>query len=229
MTALEWEGVNEVVELWDSDLKQRPIVSGFLKDKDIGSKRFISMPDRFTNTINTADSTNGPVCRPAVINNFTGDLSGTQAWWAQWKAFMFETPLTVHTKKGLVEQLPCQMLSKISRSKYPALSEEEERISLPLQTLCLALFDATMIHMLNTLSPGGEWLTIKRRLFDELFVKKQARTLEVLQTDRYRACDLVFLQEVAANFVGTLAGSSLATSHHLLAPEKLDAKRDQNS
>jgi hypothetical protein len=53
------------------------------------------------------------------------------------------------------------------------LSEEEERISLPLQALNLALFDAVLVHMMNTLSPDGEWLTIKRRLCDALFVNKQ--------------------------------------------------------
>jgi len=226
MSGLEWEGVDEVVALWNSDLKSRLIVSGFMKDKEIGSKRFISMPDRFTNTINTATAT---VCRPAVINNFVGDLTDSQSWWAQWKAFMFEAPLAVQIKNETVEQIPCQMLSKISRSKYPALSEEEERISLPLQTLCLALFDATMVHMMNTLSPDGEWLTIKRRCSDLLIVKKQDRTLEILQTERYSACDVVFLQEVAGNFVGVLGASSLADSHHIVAPKKLDSKRDQNS
>ena len=62
---------------------------------------------------------------------------------------------------------------RIPRSKYPALSEEEERVSLPLQCLCLALFDAVQVHVMNTLSPSGEWLTIKRRLAEALFVNKQ--------------------------------------------------------
>ena len=43
MAALNWEGVDEVVKLWNSDLKQRPIVSGFLKDKAIGSKKLASI------------------------------------------------------------------------------------------------------------------------------------------------------------------------------------------
>ena len=50
--------------------------------------------------------------------------------------------------------------------------------------LCLALFDAVLVHAMNLLSPSGEWLAIKRRLCDALFVKKQDRTLEVLCSGR---------------------------------------------
>jgi hypothetical protein len=46
---------------------------------------------------------------------------------------------------------------------------------------------------------------------------------------RYAACDVVFLQEVAANFVPKLAASPLGLSHHVCSPAKLDAARDQNS
>ena len=43
-----------------------------------------------------------------------------------------------------------ETLLPIKRSKYPALSEDEERLSIPLQTLCGAIFDAILVHMLNT-------------------------------------------------------------------------------
>ena len=222
------EGVDEVRAIWESDLSKRPLVSGFLKDKAIGSKRFISMPDRFTNTINLASSSE-PACRPAVTNNYVGDLGSFEAWWAAWAAFMFDTELSVSTKSGPASKAPCKLLSKISRAKYPALSEEEERVSLPMQVLCLALFDCALVHMMNTLSPSGEWLTIKRRLCDALFVNKQARTLEILSGAAYASCDVIFLQEVAGNFVAKLQGSPLGKSHHVLAPAKLDSARDQNS
>ena len=117
------EGVDEVRAIWESDLSKRPLVSGFLKDKAIGSKRFISMPDRFTNTINLASSSE-PNCRPAVTNNYVGDLGSFDAWWAAWAAFMFDTELFVPTRSGPAFRLPCKLLSKISRAKYPALSEE---------------------------------------------------------------------------------------------------------
>lgn len=195
MRGVGWEGVDEVAELWASDLSSRPVVSGFLKDKGLGNKRFLSMPDRFTNTVNVAGSDEA-ACRPSVINNYMGDLSSFGAWWADWKRFMFTNPLTVATKKGPLTQVPFAMLSTIPRNKYPALSEEEERISLPLQAVCLALFDAALVHMMNTLSPSGEWLTIKRRLCEALFVNKQLRTVEILSSPRYAASDVMFLQEV---------------------------------
>ena len=222
------EGVDEVRAIWESDLSKRSLVSGFLKDKAIGSKRFISMPDRFTNTINLASSSE-PNCRPAVTNNYVGDLGSFDAWWAAWAAFMFDTELFVPTRSGPAFRLPCKLLSKISRAKYPALSEEEERVSLPMQVLCLALFDCALVHIMNTLSPSGEWLTIKRRLCDALFVNKQARTLEILSGPAYASCDVIFLQEVAGNFVAKLQESPLGTSHHVLPPAKLDSARDQNS
>ena len=53
MAAQGWAGIDAVEEVWESDLASRPIVSGFLKDKEIGAKRLASMPDRVTNTINT--------------------------------------------------------------------------------------------------------------------------------------------------------------------------------
>lgn len=212
--------------MWASDLSKRPLVSGFLKDKGLGAKRLMSMPDRFTNTVNV--NVGGAVCRPSVINNYVGDLGSFDAWWANWKHFMFEAPLTVSTKKGELSQVPYEMLGVIPRAKYPALSEEEERVSLPLQTVCLALFDASLVHMMNTLSPDGTWLTIKRRLCDALFTNKQARTVEILSSSRYAAADVMFLQEVAASFVPKLE-AALVDTHTVVTPLKLDAKRDQNS
>ena len=164
-----------------------------------------------------------------MTNNYVGDLGSFEAWWAAWAAFMFDTELSVSTKSGPASKAPCKLLSKISRAKYPALSEEEERVSLPMQVLCLALFDCALVHIMNTLSPSGEWLTIKRRLCEALFVNKQARTLEILSGPAYASCDVIFLQEVAGNFVAKLQGSPLGTSHHVLPPAKLDSARDQNS
>ena len=100
-------------------------------------------------------------------------------------------------------------------ARYPALSEEEERISLPLQALCLALFDASLVYMMNTLSVGGGWLTIKRRLCEALFVNKQARTLEVLCGPAYSSCDAVFLQEVRQTAVPRSTHVHKRTKHQI--------------
>jgi len=55
MEAEGWEGVAETKVEWASTYAPRTMVAGFMKDKAIGAKRLASMPDRITNTINTAD------------------------------------------------------------------------------------------------------------------------------------------------------------------------------
>ena len=125
-------------------------------DKGLGNKRLASMPDRVTNTINTLD--HGTVNRPTVISCALSDMTQMNSWWAAWKAFMFEKPVTVTGKGGKVStSKPCALLPKIKRDKYPAVTEEEEAISIPLQALCIGIFDAILVHMLNTLSPTGGW------------------------------------------------------------------------
>ena len=53
-------------------LASRRIISGFIKDKTLGEKRLISMPDRVTNTVQIVTRKDTgyrppPVCRPCVI------------------------------------------------------------------------------------------------------------------------------------------------------------------
>ena len=40
--------------MWLQSFSQRPIISGFMKDRSIGEKRLTSMPDRVTNTARRA-------------------------------------------------------------------------------------------------------------------------------------------------------------------------------
>lgn len=108
-------GVEEVEASMWPQLRQRLAVSGFMKDKSLGAKRLISMPDRVTNTIQVvtrkASEYKPPAaCRPTVINNYLGDLSTMEVWWEAWKRrgakgdtatwcrFMFVEPLAVRRK-----------------------------------------------------------------------------------------------------------------------------------
>lgn len=111
-------GWKSVKSYWDEDFKNRKIVSQFMKDTKLGSKRLASMPDRITNTINVEDSPD-PVCRPTVINMYDGDLSDLTKWWAAWKQFMFGKALKI---KG-EEKIPYTMLKPIKKSKYPEITE----------------------------------------------------------------------------------------------------------
>lgn len=91
-------GLKEVARLWRDDFSQRKIVSGFLKDAEIGKKRLASMPDRITNTINTVGG--GTQRRPTVINFYGGELSTMSSWWSQWRAFIFQCEVQVFKGKN---------------------------------------------------------------------------------------------------------------------------------
>jgi hypothetical protein len=144
---MEKVGWANVKSYWDEDFKNRKIVSGFMKDPLLGSKRLASMPDRITNTINVMGK-DEPVCRPTVINMYDGDLSDLNLWWGAWEKFMFDTPLTI-SNKGATDTMPVyKMLQPIKKAKYPDITEAEEKVSLPLQTMCGAIFDAILVHMM---------------------------------------------------------------------------------
>jgi len=203
------EHVDATEEQWVSNLRNRKAVSGFLKDSELGAKRLISMPDRTTNTF-------GAHCRPTVINCYEGgDLSSIGSWWAQWRSFLFSDPVMAAAR-----------LVPVKRAKYPAVTEHEETISLPLQTLCLAIFDAVMVNMMNSLAPGT-WQTLRKDISGALNKNKWTRTTEIMQQS-YGDYEIMFLQEVSSKFIDELGESPFSTSHHIVAPSKL-GKRDQNS
>eukprot|EP00913_Durusdinium_trenchii_P023026 g21621.t1 len=199
--ALEWQGLEKVEEIWRSDLQQRKIISGVLKDKDLGAKRLMSMPDRFTNTVNLASGT--MAFRPTVINHSSNKLASV----AEWRAFH---PFRIR---------PCQMLTTIKKAKYPAITDEEEAVSIPLQCLCLAIFDAVLVHMLQVLSPDGHWQDIKSSICEATFRKKNQLTCRILES--YSCSEAIIrssgsclgevktFQELTDEVIGALQGTAL--------------------
>ena len=114
-------GWPSVRDYWTSDYRDRKIVSGFLKDKTLGSKRLASMPDRVTNTINVANSVE-PVCRPTVINMYGGDLSDMGIWMDEYEKFLFDSKLSIRGKDGKDEERRvCDLLLPIKKSKCELL------------------------------------------------------------------------------------------------------------
>lgn len=231
------QGLDELEHgMWrggDLHLSERKIVSEFIKDSQLGSKRLISMPDRVTNTINVVTRQESeyrppPACRPSVINNYDGDLSSKEVWWEKWKSFMFQETVTTRTRIGVVVQRPVEMLEPIMKNKYPAVTEEEERLAIPLQLLCQAIFDSVVVHFMNNLSPDCTWQVVKAKICEKLYTRKQAMTMEILER-RYSEVQVICLQEVAAVFRDTYISSELRKTHELAQPMKLDGKRDQNS
>ena len=232
MKAMNWKGVDDVMKIWEAELSKRKIVSGFLKDKGIGKKRLISMPDRISNTINTISG--ATVYRPTAINCFPREMATLDAWWKEWQSFMFDTPLHV---VGGASEVPgaASLLSQMSKAKYPDLSETEEAISLPLQTLHLAVFDAIMVHMLKGAQTSaddakGGWHGQRTRICQALNSHKNERVLQILRESYAPTAHVIFLQEVAASFVKMVRNDKvLGENFHVLHSTELDGKRDQNS
>jgi len=225
LTKVGWESVKSY---WDNDFKKRKIVSEFLKDPLLGSKRLASMPDRVTNTINVAGSSI-PVCRPTVINMYEGDLGTMEKWWNAWEAFMFVNKLSIPQGDGSnVDQIPYQMLQPIKKAKYPDITEEEEKVSLPLQTLCGAIFDGILVHMMNTVSKPDVWQPLKKKIVESLNKQKVPKTLEILEQE-YASSDIINLQEVSTALINLAKASTLGKRYHIIAPADMDATRDQNS
>lgn len=220
-------GWDSVKGYWNDDFKNRKIVSGFMKDPLLGSKRLASMPDRITNTINVMGS-DEPVCRPTVINMYDGDLSNLDMWWVAWEKFMFDTPLTISNKGTTVTNPVYKMLQPIKKSKYPDITEAEEKVSLPLQTMCGAIFDAILVHMMNTVSKPDVWQSLKKTMVENLNKQKVPHTLDILE-NVYGDSDIITLQEVSASLIDQARKRALGQKFWIVAPGDLDAVRDQNS
>jgi hypothetical protein len=237
MKAVGWSDVDIVrTEYWKKDYRNRKIVSQFLKDSLLGSKRLASMPDRVTNTINVAHS-DMPACRPTVINMYEGDLSTIEQWYEVWEEFMFVHPLKILQKpkikgaEATVESIiPYQMLQPILKAKYPDITEQEESISLPLQTLAISIFDAILVHMMNKVSPSPSvWQNLKKTIVQSLIKNKVKNTLQILE-ESYSSADIVTLQEVSSSFIYEAASTtSLGKYFYVISPSNMDASRDQNS
>ena len=220
-------GISEVQKIWVSSLRKRRAISGFLKDKSLGTKRLTSMPDRITNAINLKD---GSVCtRPSVISAYDkGRLYSIPCWWKQWKDFMFHTKLQVFSEPFTEPQFVCNLIPPILRAKYPAINEEEQAISIPLQILCLAILDAIFVHIMNSVA-CGTWEQVRRTLCGALIQGKAARICEII-AESYPDCEVLFIQEAAAVFIHDVRSHPvLRDRYFVLAPRLLDGRRDQNS
>ncbi|CAJ1396203.1 unnamed protein product [Effrenium voratum] len=209
--------VDLVEKLWAS-YRTRRVVSGFLRDAVIGKKRLASMPDRVTNTIQLVD---GRVYRPSVINCYAGDLGTLEVWFSKWLSFFFDTDVQLD---GSGSKKVYSLLQKIRKAKYPAISEEEEVASIPLQLVMQGVFDAILVRLM--LNKASGWETLRREICESLNSRKNALINSILR-QTYKDADVLFLQE---------AGSELLTllreeyqDFHLVVPRSYSSERAQNS
>ena len=211
-----WSGVPDVRKMWKSDYSKRKIVSEFMKDGLLGKKRLASMPDRVTNTMSIGGK---KYYRPTVINCYESAFTSFEDWWTQWKRFMFADKIQGKT--------PANMLHKINKAKYPAITAAEEAISIPLQTLAIAIFDAILVHMMMALEKD-EWQDLRKSMCHSLNLRKNARILEILEQS-YAGRDVFFLQEVAREFMLKVESSNIISANYHMVVPGVPSKNNQNS
>ena len=221
------EGADKLLHVWETEYKNRYAIEGFLKDKAIGRKRLISMPDRISNTI---QSQGEMLMRPSVISMFNDEaLSSIPGWWCLWTKYMFETQVKVldrNSPNTFRFLRVIDMMQKIPHAKYPAISEEEEAMSIPLQLLAMAIFDGVLLHILNTVAPQT-WQPIKLSLCEAFNQNKGAKVISILER-AYADTDVIFIQEAAAAFVEA-AKARLGRQYLIMRPYLMDGFRNQNS
>ena len=88
-------------------------------------------------------------------------------------------------------QLISALIQPINRSKYPAVSAEEQACSVPLQILCLAILDVLLLHIVSSVAPDA-WQPVRRSLCEALIHGKLERTCRVIAT--YSEIDVFFIQ-----------------------------------
>jgi hypothetical protein len=108
------------------DYRNRRIVSEFMQDDELGNKRLISMPDRFSNSIEVIGSTE-LVLRPTIINAYEKDLSSISQWFEKWMTFIFFYPVASTDSDGNFIGFPWvyTLIPIINKAKYPAITTEE--------------------------------------------------------------------------------------------------------
>lgn len=224
MTKLKEAGVGELESaesLWNSHYRSRRVVSTFLKDAEIGKKRLISMPDRITNTLQLPSGE--LMFRPTVINCYSEPLGTPSAWFDSWLAFFFDTPTDLDGKG----RRPIHTyLQRIRRSKYPAVTANEETASIPLQLLLLGAFDAALVRLLQA-KAGSDWQTLRREICKSMQSEKTPRIVEVLEST-YSNADIIFLQEVGNQLLERLK-AVMGEKYSVIAPRTFSTGRGQNS
>lgn len=85
----------------------------------------------------------------------------------------------------------CSLIGPILRSKYPAVTAEEQAASVPLQILCLAILDAVLLHIVSA-AGATSWQTVRRTLCEALIHNKQERTCGILAS--YPEVEVFFIQ-----------------------------------
>eukprot|EP00434_Breviolum_minutum_P011894 symbB.v1.2.010495.t1/scaffold647.1/size176639/3 len=183
----------------------RRIISEFLRDPVIGKKRLASMPDRVTNTIQLLQ---GRTYRPSVVNCYVGELGSLEVWFNKWLTFFFDED--VHLDSSGSKKV-YSLLQKIRKKKYPAISDEEEAASIPLQLMMQGIFDAILMRLMLKADVSGGWEELRQEICESLNSKKSQLIQGILE-ETYQDADVLFLQEAGTSALAPTLLASRATS-----------------
>jgi len=179
------------------------------------------MPDRVTNTIQLA--TGERKFRPTVINCFEEGLPSLDDWFKKWLRFFFDEEVDMDGKGA---RKTYSLLQKIRKAKYPAVSDEEEAASIPLQLVLQGVFDAVLVNLMQK-KGGPNWESLRSEICSSLNSRKKDLIKEIL-TKTYQDADVLCLQE-AGNELVQLLRDVYSESHDVIVPRSYSVKRAQNS
>ena len=235
----DWFDENAQIALEKEWARYKPMsAKAFLQDKDLGAKRLISFPDRFTNTINT---NNGPVCRPTAVNGYNEELpsyhENMKNWFDVWITFLFVTKN--HRPNGtngkMIVDRPVDMIKPILKEKYKdddAIRQDEEYFSKAHQILCLAIYDCLVISLLNKASSKAQldWQDVRDVLADATIRQKNTKTIQIIQklSSIQAPMDIICLQEMSSLMIDECK-NSFGKEWHVLVPKSKNNDLDQNS
>jgi beta-xylosidase len=184
--------------------------------------------------------------RPTVVNCYEEKLNTMNDWWKHWKHFMFNSEIAIKKKTtsgDAIQKLGIyQIIPKIEKAKYPSITSEEEKISVPLSILSLAIFDSILVHMMNTLA-ADSWQQLRSQICTQCNFQKNQQILNIL-INSYNDSNFIFLQEVAGSFFTSFQQqiahkkgnvddlqryNSFLSSYHIVFSSLMDYDRDQNS
>ena len=94
--------------------------------------------------------------------------------------------------------------------------------------MCGAIFDAILVHMMNTVEKPEVWQPLKSTMVESLNKQKVPHTMEILEKV-YIDSDIITLQEVSSSFIDQARDSAIGKKFRIVAPSALDSVRDQNS
>jgi endonuclease/exonuclease/phosphatase family metal-dependent hydrolase len=118
------------------------------------------------------------------------------------------------------------LLQKIQKAKYPAITPEEEKASIPLQIVLQGIFDAALVNLMQT-KGKATWQTLRRDICASLNSRKNVLIMDIMKKT-YANADIIFLQEVGNQLVG-LMKQQLANVYDIVVPKIYNTERNQNS